>query len=251
MNFQKRKSFILSLLDRQESVYIPELVEKMGVSDITVRRDLNLLSQQGLIIRTRGGAMSPRMSRDKIEFANKVLINQKAKEHIGRIAAGRLQDDDTVFLDCGSTVFAMAPFLRNKKIKVITNSIPLMYELLNSSVQINLIGGELDQERIAVHGSIALQHIERYKATKAFVGVDGVSLARGLTYNTEKEAEISLAMARHSEEVFLLCDSSKLEKDKYLTAADISVIDWLITDEAVSDELLQRYREYGVETILK
>jgi DeoR family fructose operon transcriptional repressor len=83
------------------------------------------------------------------------------------------------------------------------------------------------------------------------VGVDGVSLARGLTYNTEKEAEISLAMARHSEEVFLLCDSSKLEKDKYLTAADISVIDWLITDEAVSDELLQRYREYGVETILK
>jgi DeoR family transcriptional regulator, fructose operon transcriptional repressor len=250
MNFQKRKSLILSLLDRQENLDIPELSEKLGVSDITVRRDLNLLAEQGLIIRTRGGAMSPRMSRDKIEFANKVLLYQKEKEQIGRVAAQRVEDGDTIFLDCGSTVFAMSPFIRNKKIKVITNSIPLMYELLNSSVQINLIGGEVDQERLAVHGSMAAQHISRYKATKAFVGVDGISLERGLSYNSEKEAEISLAMAEQSEEVFLLCDSSKIEKDKYLNGAEVSVIDWLITDNGIAEKILQRYRAEGIRMVI-
>jgi DeoR family transcriptional regulator, fructose operon transcriptional repressor len=249
MNFQKRKGMILNILENQDSVDVPELSTRLGVSEITVRRDLNVLAEKGLLVRTHGGAISSKSSRDRIGFANKTLIRQEEKEFIARLAAQRVDDGDTIFLDCGSTVFCLAPYLKSKKIKVITNSLPLAYALLNSHVQINLIGGEVDQERMSVHGAIAVQHITRYSATKAFIGVDGISLGGGLSANSESEAEISMAMAQQSKEVYLLCDSSKLEQDKYLQFAPLTMIDWLITDKKAPEEILKGYRKEGIRTI--
>jgi DeoR family fructose operon transcriptional repressor len=245
MNFQKRKTFTLALLKEKESLSVAELAGKLEVSEITVRRDLSVLAEKGLLVRTHGGAVSLSAASDNIEFVNKVAVRQAEKEQIAKIAAEKIDDGDTVFLDCGSTVFCIAPLLKHKRIKVITNSIPLMYALLNSNVSINLIGGEVDQERMAVHGTAAAQHISRYKASKAFIGADGVSL-RGLSSNSEKEAEISMAMAAQSRKVFLLCDSSKLGNDKYLSFAPLSTIDYLITDKGATDEVLTAYRKEGI-----
>ncbi|HYG39729.1 MAG TPA: DeoR/GlpR family DNA-binding transcription regulator [Cytophagales bacterium] len=243
MNFQQRKQIILDVVEKKGTVEVKELSEILETSEITVRRDLALLSDKGLIYRTHGGAMKIALSKDPFTFIHKASLNADRKDHICEIAARQIVDGDVIFLDCGSTLFRLCPFIKEKKIKVITNSLPVLYELINSQVSINLIGGEVDAERQAVHGEIAKEHIARYKATKAFIGVDGISLSTGLSANSEKEASIALSMAKSAQKVFLLCDSSKLEKEKYFPFAPLSMVDTLITDFEADKKILNRYRE--------
>jgi DeoR family transcriptional regulator, fructose operon transcriptional repressor len=249
MKFQQRKTIILRALSTQETIEIRDLAKELGVSEITVRRDLGSLADSGLIVRTHGGAMSLKASRDLVDFGSKAAIRQEEKDYIARLASKRVTNGDILFLDCGSTIFSMVPYLKGKQIKVITNSLALANALASSGVEINLIGGEVDQQRMAVHGAMAVQHISRYKATKAFIGVDGISVAGGLSAHSEKEAESALAMAKQSKEVYLLCDSSKLENDKYLRFAPLSLIDCLITDGKASEGMIQSYRKTGIEVL--
>jgi DeoR family fructose operon transcriptional repressor len=134
-------------------------------------------------------------------------------------------------------------------IRVVTNSLPLIAALAGSQVQLNIAGGEIDAERQAVHGLIAIEHLKRYKVDKAFIGVDGISLANGLSASGEKEASVSLAMAGNARKVYLLCDSSKLEKDQYFAFAPLSLVHSLITDNNAPQELITRYAEAGLEVI--
>jgi DeoR family transcriptional regulator, fructose operon transcriptional repressor len=180
------------------------------------------------------------------DFINKAAKNIDAKDNICRAAAALINDGDIIFMDCGSTVFRLCQFIKNKKIKVITNSIPVVYELQNSMVSLNIIGGEFDAERQAVHGSIANKHIAFYKANKAFLGVDGISV-NGLFANSEKEAEITLAFAAQAAKTHLLCDGSKIGKESYLKFADLKIIDTLITDSRSKD--LDEFTKQRVQVI--
>ena len=235
MNFQKRKNIILDLVRERGEVNVKDLAEHIGTSEITVRRDLIALAADGLIYRTHGGAMKIELTKTPFDFNNKVATNIGQKDHICRLAAQEINDGDIIFMDCGSTVFRLCQFIRQKEIQVITNSLPVVYELAGSMVKINLIGGEIDKTRQAVHGRIAEEHIARYQATKAFVGVDGISLEKGLSAHSENEAGITLAMAAHSNKTYLLCDSSKIGKDKYLQFAPVNLVNVLITNERNSE----------------
>jgi DeoR family fructose operon transcriptional repressor len=121
--------------------------------------------------------------------------------------------------------------------------------LSNSYIQVNLIGGEVDQDRLAVHGTMAVEHVKRYTAAKAFIGVDGVSVKNGLTAKSEKEAAITTALMEQSSESILLCDSSKLGKDSYLQFAPLSSVTRLITDQNADSAILSALRKKGVEVI--
>lgn len=246
MNFQERKSRIVQTVDERGSVDVRELAELLQTSDMTIRRDLTQLASLGLIYRTHGGAMKVSLATDKHRFANKTAVNAERKDYICQLAANEIQEGDVIFMDCGSTVFRLCPFIRNKRITVITNSLPVVAELMHSEVAVNLIGGEVDKERQAVHGLIAEEHMARYRANRAFIGVDGISLANGLTANSEKEASTAVAMARQSAQVYLLCDSSKLETTKCLQFAPLTLFDVLITDNAASPDLLTAYQQAGV-----
>jgi DeoR family transcriptional regulator, fructose operon transcriptional repressor len=249
MNFQNRKQTILSLLEEKGSADVKELADVLKTSEITIRRDLSILSEKGLLFRTHGGAMKVGLSKDPFNFFHKASLNADRKDHICKIAAKLINDGDVIFLDCGSTLFRLCPFIKEKNIKVITNSLPALYELSNSAVSINLVGGEVDKDRQAVHGEIAREHINRYKANKAFIGVDGVSLETGLTSNSEKEASIALAMANNAKETILLCDSSKLENDKYFPFAPLTLVNTLITDYDASEALMKMYKTRGVNVL--
>ncbi len=131
--------------------------------------------------------------------------------------------------------------------KVITNSLPVVYELSNTEVSINLIGGELDNKRQAIHGQIATEHIRRYQADKAFLGVDGISIENGLSAASEKEAEITTTMSSNAQQTYLLCDSSKLGKDKYLKFAPLSIVNVLVTNEIF--EHLKPYQDVGIRVL--
>ncbi|UFH56466.1 DeoR/GlpR family DNA-binding transcription regulator [Spirosoma sp. KNUC1025] len=246
MNFQNRKRLIVQTVEERGSVEVSDLADLLQTSEMTVRRDLVQLSAMGLVYRTRGGAMKVSLATDTHRFANKTAVNAERKDYICQLAANEIQEGDIIFMDCGSTVFRLCQFIRNKRITVVTNSLPVVAELLSSDVSINLVGGEVDKERQAVHGLIAEEHLARYRANRAFIGIDGISLQNGLSANSEKEASITLAISRQSEKVYLLCDSSKLETDKYLYFAPLSLFDVLITDKEANPELVDAYRRAGV-----
>jgi DeoR family transcriptional regulator, fructose operon transcriptional repressor len=246
MNFQKRKQIILQKLNNSGEVDIKQMAVELASSEITIRRDLNAFAADGLLYRTHGGAMKVNPLEVPHGFMNKAAKNVEAKDKICRAAAAQINDGDIIFMDCGSTVFRLCQFIKNKKIKVITNSIPVVYELQNTLVSLNVIGGEFDTERQAVHGSIADQHIARYKATKAFLGVDGIS-RNGLFASSEKEADVTQAFAAHSAKTYLLCDDSKIGKESYLKFADVDMVDTIITDSR-SDELVY-FKKKGVKVV--
>ncbi|WP_375446833.1 DeoR/GlpR family DNA-binding transcription regulator [uncultured Fibrella sp.] len=249
MNFQNRKRLILELVEQLESVDVRELAAHVQTSEMTIRRDLTQLAAEGLLYRTRGGAMRVDVAAQPFRFENKAASRAEQKDHICQLAAQQIQEGETIFLDCGSTIFRIHPYIRHKRIQVITNSLPLMAELLNSSVQINLIGGEIDRERQAVHGFMAEQHIRQYRADRAFIGVDGISAANGLSAASEKEASTAIHMAQQAKQVYLLCDSSKFERDKYLHFAPLTLAHTLITDKEAPIDQLNKYRKRGIHIV--
>ena len=247
MNLQKRKNIILDLLDERGEVSVKELADELATSEITIRRDLISLTADGLVYRTHGGIMKVDLVKKPFDFAHKVAKNIEQKDHICRLAALEINDGDVIFMDCGSTVFRMCQYIRNKKIKVITNSLPIVYELAGSCVQVNLIGGEVDQDRLAIHGKMAEEHIARYRASKAFLGVDGISAKNGLSAHSESEAGITLAMSACSGATYLLCDSSKIGKESYLQFAPLQLIQVLITEK--KNEELTDIEKSGVRIL--
>jgi DeoR family transcriptional regulator, fructose operon transcriptional repressor len=246
MNAQKRKQQILEKITSDGEVEIKQLAAVLNTAEITIRRDLNQLSEDGLLYRTHGGAMKVNPLEFPHHFMNKAAVNSEAKDKIARRAAAEIRDGDIIFLDCGSTVFRLCPFIKNKKIKVITNSIPVVYELRDSLAAINIIGGEFDPERQAVHGKMAEYHIKKYRASKAFLGVDGIS-PNGLFANSEKEASMTMALAAQSSFTYLLCDASKIGKETYLRFADIGLANALVTDHNTAN--LKYLKKAGVTTI--
>jgi len=226
---------------------VKDLAQLLNTSEITVRRDLTVLADKGLLVRTHGGAIQTSLAKDPVAFVNKAAQKQEQKEAICRLAAQQIREGDTIFIDCGSTTFQLCPLIRHLRIRVVTNSLPVVHQLLGSDVQVNLAGGEVDSERQALHGTMVVEHLQRYRADKAFVGVDGISVQHGLSANSEKEAQITLAMAANAREVYLLCDSSKLERDKYFQFAPLSTIHALVTDGDVTPEVVANYQNAGLK----
>ena len=251
MNQARREQFILEWLDTENTLSIHEIVDKFDISPITARRDLVALEKRGLLIRTHGGAIKNSLAGNLFSFEKKAAQNKENKTGICRKAAELIDDNDILFIDSGSTLFFLCQYLNEKKnIRVITNSLPVLSELMNQmNVRIKLIGGELERERKAVYGPMAEKMVEQYHATKAFIGADGVSLKQGLTTFDEKEAAITSRIIASAEKVILLCDSSKIEKNSYVKFAPLSVIDTLITDNDISEDILNAYKNNGINIL--
>ena len=186
MNFQLRKQYILTTLEQQGSVQVAEVAAHLRTTSITIRRDLALLADKGLVVRTHGGAVRPSIAKHPVSFTGKATANGSQKEYICRLAARHIAEGDTIFIDCGSTTFPLCALVRHLKIRVVTNSLPVLFELTGTAVQVVMAGGEVDAKRQATHGAVATEHLRRYQVDKAFMGVDGFSLRRGLSANSEK-----------------------------------------------------------------
>ncbi|AWV99695.1 DeoR/GlpR family DNA-binding transcription regulator [Arcticibacterium luteifluviistationis] len=228
MGFERRKKEILSLLAEKEFITASDLVQRLGVSDITIRRDLSQLESLGLLKRTHGGAT--RVDENPmVSFDLKSSQNEAEKRKIGEAAAKHIQDGDVIFIDCGSTTLHICLHIRKLNIKVITNSLPVVSALQNSKVKVNLIGGELANKRQAVHGKMAVNHIHQYHADIAFIGADAIDLEGNLWANSETEAEISSAMIAASNKVYVCADSSKRGRKGYLKFSDSTAIEQIVS----------------------
>jgi DeoR family transcriptional regulator, fructose operon transcriptional repressor len=252
MNFERRKRYILERLEKEGSIMIQEMAMSCQVSEITTRRDLAELEKSGLLVRMHGGAIMSRSVENLFSFDRKALQNKEKKIQICKKAATYLSDNDILYIDCGTTVFHLVPFLKNfNNLRVITNSLPVVSELqYHQHVKVYLIGGELDPRRKALYGPLSMLGLEKYRANKAFIGASGITISRGISSNDEKEALITLSMARTASEVYLLCDSSKFEKDAFYKYADLSLISSIITDDEITDQMVQLYKKNKINIII-
>ncbi len=250
MDQEFRKKHILEEIEREGRVNLQRLVTLFNVSEMTVRRDLNELEKKGFLIRKYGGAVKTEAIDTLFSFNRRVERSSEQKEAICRKASQFIHDGDIIFIDCGTTLFRLAHFIKDKRIRVITNSLPVISELLNNSlIRLSFVGGDIDSDRQASYGRIAEKIISEFRADKAFIGIDGVSLANGMSSFDEKEGMVTKTMAEHAEKVYLLCDSSKIEKDSYFRFASINLIDFLVTDSFTDKELAERYKAEGVEIL--
>ncbi|RIJ46641.1 DeoR/GlpR transcriptional regulator [Maribellus luteus] len=248
---EARKKIILNFLKDNESVTVQEIVNDCNASEITIRRDLAELEEKGLLIRTHGGAIRNTAAENLFTFNSKMNQNKENKEYICKIASRFIEDNDIIFIDCGSTLSFLSKFISKKEsLTVITNSLPIISELINfSNIKLIIIGGEVVNERKAVYGHSAERTIGQYHANKAFIGADGISLAKGLTSYDEKEASITLKMAENADEVFLLCDSTKIEKNSFVTFAPYSILNCVITDNDLDLKYISKYQKNNVSLI--
>jgi len=244
----ERRRHIVDLLASHDRAEVGELAARFAVSESTIRRDLQLLSETGVVERTHGGALQP--SRFEPSFGEKQTESQEEKRAIAREAARFVEPGQTIFLDAGTTTLELARALRAQAdITVATNSVPIAVELANR-VRLILTGGAVKESTLALIGPIAERAIEQMHVDIAFVGMNGVAVTAGLTTPTLEEAATKVRMIGAARVAVVLADSSKLGAVTFARVAGLDEVDLIITDDGAPSQELERLRAAGAEVRL-
>ena len=248
---EERRLKIAEIINKGNSVRVPELVEKFSVSESTIRRDLNELESLGLILRTHGGAVSTGVNKLEVSFIEKQDKYAREKEKIGQIAANEIEDGDTIIIDSGTTTQYIAKFIKAKNLTIITNSIVLSNELSNrDDIQIINTGGIIRSNTKAQVGPIAEKVIRQFRVNKSFLGANGICINAGITTPTIEEATIKQSMIDVGDKVYLLVDESKFGQVYFSLISDFTNIDYLITNKERSKEEVSFFKKHGINILI-
>lgn len=235
----ERRKRIIEMITQKKSVLVQELSRQFEVTEETVRRDLEKLEQQGILVRTYGGATLVGESVEEVSVEVRQSINIIGKDLIGMAAAELIEEGETIFLDASTSSLSVAKYIKNRKgITVITNAEKVVVELSNSeSINVICVGGILRKTSMSYVGRVTETTIlNNFYANKTFFSCRGVTLNRGLTDSNEQEAEVKKAMLQCSDQVIFLCDHSKLGKLGVPILAPLEQVDHLVTDKPLDDE---------------
>jgi DeoR/GlpR family transcriptional regulator of sugar metabolism len=178
------------------------------------------------------------------------MRNIEAKKTIAQLAGGLVQDGDQIFLDSGTTCFAMTAPLRGKKrLSVIVNSIRIAQELKAPGVETLLLGGQFRQERMDTVGPVALETLEQFRGYRAFIGSDGLSIESGLSSVDIESAHIIKLVSRNARENILLADSSKFGRPALYKIMDFENVSMVITEKRPSDEWTEFFESQHVNVL--
>jgi DeoR/GlpR family transcriptional regulator of sugar metabolism len=251
MSQETRQKRICELIARRGECSIEELVERLAVSGMTVRRDLQTLAAQGKVIRTHGGAALGERVSFEFEFLNRVREHQAAKEAIAAAAAAQVKDGESVMLDSGTTTLELAKRLRGKRgLTVITSSLPNAAQLqYDQQIEVLLLGGRLRASSPDLAGALTEANLDTLRADVAFLGADAID-RQGAVYQESPElARMLTKMAASAGRVFVVADSSKLGKSALWRFGRLQ--DWaaLITDAAADRSIVTSLTRAGVRVI--
>jgi len=254
---ERRRSVILERLEREQAVEVADLSGEFGVSQVSVRRDLDVLERQGLLRRVHGGAVGLLdASLAQPPYAARARLRIKEKERIGRACAAMIRAGDHVILDSGSTALQVArsippDLLNSGNLTVITASLPIVQTLgRHKAVDVIVLGGIYVGEHEVMVGPHAIETLRMLHANKFFLGTDGLTFSHGATTANVLEAELNRAMAQASSQVIVASDSSKIGVIGLSTILPFSHIDMLVTDSAAPVDFVTALRDAGVEVVL-
>ncbi|MGP7815589.1 DeoR/GlpR family DNA-binding transcription regulator [Niallia sp. 01092] len=240
----ERHRFILQLIKERNTVKTQELVEKTSASESTIRRDLTFLEQEGFLKRVHGGASRLQGKLTEPSMSEKTFKNLHEKKQIASYAANCIEAGDSIYLDAGSTVTEMIPFLENKDIVVVTNGLMHLQPLLEKGIRTYFLGGYVKENTKAMVGRGALVSLANYRFDKCFMGVNGIHPESGYTTPDQEEAMVKNLAMKLSREAFVVADNSKFSEVYFSKIADLSeaVIITNHLDETASDKYLRKTR---------
>ncbi|WP_136607716.1 DeoR/GlpR family DNA-binding transcription regulator [Paenibacillus dokdonensis] len=239
----ERQKKILDLLTVKKVLKITELTEELDISIGTLRRDLNLLTSQGKIEKIYGGVkLVDRFGESSMD--ERMVNHLQEKEQIARKCSEYINDGDCIYIDSGSTTYQIAKYIKHKKkLTVITNSIPVINELMHCEVELIIIGGKIRQDEQSVVAFDYIFNFHELNVRKAFICCSGITIERGISdYNLE-EAITRKKMIELAKEVFVAADSTKFGKDVTISIAPLDRIDTIVTDNNVDKGFLPRFKK--------
>ena len=242
---RERLHKIVEMVNTQGIITVNEIINKLNVSDMTIRRDLDELDKAGKIVRIHGGAQSMSYSiNQELSHSEKQELQMEEKRKIVQLASTYINDGDTIFLGPGTTIELLAHFLVNKHIRIVTNNYPA-FEILKQSDSVNLIltGGDFRKNTGALVGPITNTNLKRINFTKAFISANGIHNESICTYNIE-EGEAQEIALNNSRTKYLLLDNKKLNKDDFYVFYNLHDIDHLITDGNINKDVKTHYEQY-------
>lgn len=248
----ERKEKIRQLVYETGGVTVAELCARFGVSEATIRRDLEELHTAGAVQRVHGGARRPASFVPEPPILQRTHEQAALKEQIGRAAAELIGEGETVFLGSGSTVLAVAKHLKGRRnLTVISNSLPVI-NLLADAPQITVIvlGGLLRPSELSLIGHITEQSLNELRADKVIIGIRAIHLDHGLTNDYLPETMTDRAIVRLSNHLIVVADHTKFGRTAPAFVAPLSAVDTLVTDSGVAPEVVQSLTEAGVRVIL-
>lgn len=245
----ERQKKILEILKEQGSVGVGRLSVELGVTEETVRRDLEKLEKQEALVRTHGGAIPTAESNKEMSLEKRKYLNTEAKERLAKEAASHVVPGDTIFLDASTTTFYMARELKKvKDLTIVTNSMRVIDELAGiSGLKVISVGGYASNNQSFV-GDFASRYIEEnFFANKFFFSSRGVTKNGGILDSNESECGIKKSMIKNSQEKFYLCDKSKIGRIGFAKLADLEKIDYFITERELEEEISKILEDLNIE----
>ena len=249
---EERRRLIVEVLNRDGRVLVGDLARHFRTSQVTIRKDLDLLQAQGRIHRTHGGALPAGESAlDDPTLREKEKLRRKEKLQIAAAAARMVKEGQVVILDSGTTTTAIALALRKfTNLTIITNAVNIAAELSGSSLEVILTGGTLRKNSFSLVGPIAEETLHRLNADILFLGVDGFDVRHGLSTPNLLEAKVNRAMMDVTRLTVVVCDSSKFGRRSLSSIAPTSAVHRLITDRGIARTDLAALKKAGAQVTL-
>jgi len=248
---KERRALILRQLEQKEEVLVTELSKETGISEVTIRKDLTILQNRNLLVRTRGGAIRKPVENqnEDITIAKKRMFNFREKERIGEEAAKLIKDGDFILLDSGTTTMEVARHLDGfHNLHIVTNAMNIATELMSyKRFDVVLLGGTVRVNSHSTVGPLALSVLRNFSGYKLFLGVDSFSIENGVSTPSLEEALLNQVMIQQADKVIAVFDSSKFNKRSFVHIANTDQIDCIVTDEAIPMGMASKLKAAGIE----
>ncbi len=247
----ERRNLILEKLQEEKKVIVSELSEQFGVSEETIRRDLDKLEKEGLATKSYGGAVLNENNSADMPFNIRKKKNMAGKKVIADIIDGLIEEGDHIIVDPSSTAVSIVNALRNKKrLTIITNSIEVLVELTDvTGWDVISTGGTLNPNYLALVGPRAMEGINSVNADKVILSCKGIDMARGVTDANEMFSQVKQTMLKSARKKILAVDHTKFDIIAFSHICNIIEVDMVVTDIKPSDVWMAYFEEKGIECL--
>ena len=242
---EKRIDLIMKEVEKHRIVSVSDLMKKLGVTRMTIGRDLKLLEASDMLKRIHGGAVrNDDLKLVEMTHLQKKNINISKKEEIGKLAADYIENGDTIFIGASTTNECLLKHIKNKRIRIITNSFYIFEQYKgNKDFELVLTGGEWRERSGAFIGEITDRILAEIKVDKSFIGANGIK-NNNVTNSNKEEASLQKIIMGNSQKNYVLIDSNKFDLKDLYTFYQTDKIDGIITDSGLSGEMKKKYEKY-------
>lgn len=252
ISIAERHKYILEKLRRDGYIKVVDIASELGITSVTVRKDLQTLEDQGLLSRVHGSAslVNPLVA-DRSVF-QKELENKEQKEAIAMAAARLIEDNDSIMIASGSTISAFVKALQpTGPLNVVTPSLRVAMTLSeNENITVIQLGGVVYKKSLSVRSVTQPDQFEQFSCSKLFIGVDGVNEEFGVTTSNLEEANLTKNMMNVCSETIVLADSSKFSKRGFGKICSLEQIHTVITDSGIAQSQIKNFEEHDITVII-